>query len=206
VEESEQKKTKRAGRKVVRPISDIDNLVNSEVSVSNKRLPKLSSETVSKPKGTFFEKVQLARKNIVKSRDSKESIKVKKANPNKRQKKKSLDYNGEMVSAEYVVDEIIRSFGRYFKVWQRKALMELSLFGNVKLSPSVYESVPSIFSWKKIKSFQKGIIELIESCEKRAGYEILSFEEKAKILDSRFSYVAYTQIALNRLWYLQSRK
>ena len=92
---------------------------------------------------------------------------------------------------------------------KHKTLLSLcagwALFCKEKLSPEVYLQVPHILSIFRIKRYQKGVVELISACEKTLGLEILSFDEKAKLLSSRISYVTITQIALNRLWYLREK-
>lgn len=207
---------KKKESKFIRPLGSTDYLkgfIKSPPIQSS--LPELKKTNIGGKESSFLAKVENARKALVKKRTAeKEALKADVAKRKKAEEsKKKLDlvegvFIGDIASPESVVSEVFKSFGAYFKVWQRKALLELTIFSGKNIPSSIYQDVPSVFSFgEKALRYRKGFLFLVEQCEKKLGQRVLSFEERAKLVGSALKCSIYTQIALNRIWYIyQSRR
>ena len=113
---------------VVRPSANIQDLVKSDFFRSSSPLPKISKRNIFKPKRSFYQRVSEERKSLKAKRLTVENKPSGITKKNIEDPIRTLKYHGEMISPDYVINEIIRTFGFYFRVWQRKALLELALF------------------------------------------------------------------------------
>lgn len=180
--------------------------VSGENPSGELKLPEISDGNLENSEASFLDRVTKARERLTYSRsddlESHHEYKKKTIKPQQTgfTESEGLDFRGRMISPEDVCSQILTSFGSYFKIWQRKTVFELSQFIGQSVSLSDIENLPSLLSFNSKKQRMK-VLSLVESCEQKVGAEILTFEEKSKLISSNLSYVVYGQLALNRIWY-----
>lgn len=150
---------------------------------------------------SFFQRLQSERKRILSKRKEEHRTKKphKSGNSSKKLPHLLLNFTQEAKTPIIEAFRFLTMSSNKRKTWVKSKILELSIFSNQYVPVSIYDNTPDFRSKGNTFVYKKGMLNIIQACEKRSGYKLLTNTEKSRLMGGTLSFITMTQLSYNRL-------